>query len=124
MIEYVDDDDQLYLRVLRIHLKAGGRVSSAAFKDRQGHPKNDISVDLARLTTPNETLTRDQRPIFGLGVLVARDVRALGFVVEHQPVDGNTAHVRIAGESSKAMCLLLAESTRLLLDAPGPSSQL
>ena len=72
-------------------------MDSAAFKVR-GRPDPQISVDLARLTTPQATLVRAPRPGFGLGVLVARDPRSLGLTVRHHPLPDNAAHSLIEGQ--------------------------
>lgn len=89
-VELIADDDLLYRRLAPLHVKPDGSVNSAAFKLR-GHPGPHVSVDLARLTTPQATLARAPRPGFGLGVLLARDPRSLHLTVHHDPLPANPA---------------------------------
>ena len=72
------DEDALYRRLLPYYVKAGGRVSSAAYKRRGKVPESEISVDLARLTTPEETLRRAPSPSFALGSILTAVPRRLG----------------------------------------------
>jgi len=58
-----------------ISLNSDGTVNSAAFKLR-GKPDPNISVDLARLTTPQESLNRVVNPNnFRLGAFLANTPR-------------------------------------------------
>jgi hypothetical protein len=57
-----------------------------------------MSVDLAKLTTPQESVNRSDRPGRGIGALQARTPRSLGFEVFHDPIDGNYAHSAIQGD--------------------------
>ncbi len=86
--EEIADDDELYRRLAPGHVDPDGSVNSAAFKVR-GRPDLHISVDLARLTTPEVALARAPRSGFGLGVLVARVPRSLGFSVRRDPLPDN-----------------------------------
>jgi hypothetical protein len=103
------DDDLLYRR-----LSPGQAddfvANSAAFSGNGGLP--EVSVNLARMTTPEETLK--SRPEFGLGELRYKDVIAAGFEVEWDPVEGNQAHCLIRGESTKANSRILAKITRVI----------
>jgi hypothetical protein len=112
--EEIGGDDELYRRLAPGHLNPDGTVNSAAFKVR-GRPDPRISVDLARLTTPEEVLARASRPGFGLGVLAARVPRSLGFTVRPDPLPDNLAHALIEGENDRAKCRLLARATRVLV---------
>jgi hypothetical protein len=56
-LEQIADDDLLFRRLAPLHVNPDGTVNSAAFKLR-GHPAPQVSVDLARLTTPEATLAR------------------------------------------------------------------
>ena len=109
----IADDDALYRRLAPGHVDPDGSVNSAAFKLR-GRPDFSISVDLAKLTTPEEALARAPRPEFGFGVLLARETRALGFAIRPDPLPDNPAHALIEGPNDRAKCRLLANATRIL----------
>lgn len=111
----IADDDALYRRLAPGHIDPDGSVNSAAFKLR-GRPDFSISVDLAKLTTPEEALARAPRPEFGLGVLLARDARALGFSVRPDPLPGNPAHALIEGPNDRAKCRRLARATHVRIE--------
>ncbi|MCL1469766.1 hypothetical protein [Argonema antarcticum] len=117
-LEEIADNDRLYRRLsINSHINPKtGKVSSAAFK-RNKKPENSISVDLARLTTPQETLDRvgDRKNHFVLGVLVAGDARSIGFSVRHDPIlPENPAHSLIEGQNDGEKCSRLAEATTIL----------
>jgi hypothetical protein len=111
----IADDDALYRRLAPGHVDPDGSVNSAAFKLR-GRPDFSISVDLAKRTTPEEALARAPRPEFGLGVLLARDARALGFSVRPNPLPDNPAHALIEGPNDRAKCRQLAGATHVLIE--------
>ena len=113
----VDDSDDLYRRIAPAHVNPDGTVNSGAYK-YGGKFASSISVDLARLTTPEDTLR--YRPTFGLGSLEARVPRGLGLTVRHAPGNDLSAHCLIEGQTTKAICRQLAESTTLIV-APDPS---
>ena len=114
--EVVLDADQLYRRLQPDAISAGA-VVSVAFK-KNGKPDDEISVDLARLTTPQTVLR--ERPDFGLGMIVAGYPRSIGFAVLHDPQPENIAHSLIKGENSKTRCRLLAEQTIVLINPRRP----
>lgn len=115
--EVISDHDELYRRLFSGHVNPDGTVNSAAFK-YGGHPNNTISVDLARLTTPEESVRRANRRGFGLGVLQATRVRQLAFDVLHDPLPDNRSHAVIAGENDRKKCRELAGATAVLIE-PG-----
>lgn len=112
-VEIVNDDDELYRRLAILHVNDDESINSAAYKVR-GKPDNDISVDLARLTTPEDSANRAQKPGFGIGVLTADIPRALELKVTHTPVEDNPAHSSIKGKNNRAISRKLAEQTKLL----------
>jgi hypothetical protein len=116
-LEEIADEDELYRRLSKLsHIKRNGKVSSAAFK-RNKKPENSISVDFAKLTTPQEALARigeDRKEQFVLGVLVAGYARSIGFCVRHDPLPDNRAHSLIEGQNDGEKCNLLAEATTIL----------
>jgi hypothetical protein len=110
----IADDDQLYRRLALAQVNPDGSVNSGAYKLR-GKPDSNISVDLARLSTPEESRARSPRAEDGLGMLVAGPVRALGFLVRHDPLPDNNAHSLIEGPNDRVKSRLLAEMTVLLV---------
>ncbi len=99
----IEDRDELYHRVFR-YLIVGGRVSSAAFKDRRKKPLNRFSADCARLTTPAECLSRTSVGGLRLIGFLAETPRHLGFRVWHDPENDNFAHCTVEGENSSDKC--------------------
>lgn len=109
----ISDDDFLFRRLSPTgHLNPDGSVNSNAYK-RDGKPDPEISVDLSRLTTVREAQSRAPNNSFKIGILAARDARALGLTVRHAPTEENPAHSLIEGNTSKANCRTLAEKTWL-----------
>lgn len=107
----IDDRDEVYRRLaVSGHFYSDGSVNSNAYK-LNGKPDPEISVDLARLSTPQESLSRAQQAGFRLGVLRVAELRALGLTVRHDPTPENPAHCVIEGNSSKAICRELAQKT-------------
>jgi hypothetical protein len=107
----IRDEDELYRRLIPFSVQ-DGRVTSAAFYDRRGKPDPSISVNLARLSTLEETLS--QGPLgFGVGVLQAGTPRSIGLSVRHAPEADNEANALIEGATSKEHCRALARATRI-----------
>jgi hypothetical protein len=113
-IEEIADNGQLYRRLVSFHINPDGTINSAAFKLR-GKPDPSLSVDLARLSTPEETASRAGMPGFGVGVLEASGPRSIGFQVRHDPLPDNPAHSLIEGENTKQKCRRLAEFTTVII---------
>ena len=109
------DEDILYRRVAPAHIDPSSQtVLSNAYK-RNGKPDTEISVDLAKLTTPTKSLVSvEGRPGFRIGKLIVKDVRSLGLTVHYTPNQENPAHCVINGNSTKQTCKLLAEMTKLI----------
>lgn len=112
-LEDIAESDELYRRLAPEHINRDGTVNSAAFKAR-GKPDPSFSVDLARLTTAEEALSRAPHEGFRLGALPARVPLSLGLTVRHNPVEGNLAHCVIEGENDKVKCRILARNTRII----------
>ena len=110
----IHGSDDLYRRIAPDHVNPDGTINSGAFKTR---PPEGISVNLARLTTPEETLRR--RPTFGLGNLKAAIPIGLGLSVRHAPVPDNDAHSLIEGQTTRAIRHEMAEAADLLI-SPDP----
>jgi hypothetical protein len=99
-------DDLLYRRLAPDHAD-DFVANSGAYSGNGGLP--EVSVNLARMTTPDETLKG--RSHFGLGELRYGDVVAAGFSVVWDPVEDNDAHCLIKGEATKANSRILAKLT-------------
>ncbi len=109
----ISDDDLLYRRFHRKSLRRDRSITDGAYtRPKSRIPDPEISVDLERLTTAEETLAAAP-PGFGLGVLSAGDVRKLGFTVRYQPLPGNNAHCIIEGVKTEEDCDRLAKVTRV-----------
>lgn len=125
--EQIADEDWLYRR-LGVHniRQSDGSVHHNAFmrnsdpRGRRKEPDPDVSVDLARLTTPQQALDVAGRPTLGIGAIQAGFPRALApgqIHVLHTPEDAppdrpNPAHASIRGnEGAGALdrCHLMAE---------------
>jgi len=88
-----------------------GSVKSNAYK-LDGKPDPSISVDLAKLTTVDESIARGRRGDTQIGVLRVGDVRALGLTVRHDPTEENPSHTLIEGNLKKENCKALARITK------------
>ena len=118
--EVIEDDDWLYWRIHETHVRPDGTVTRGVFYMRGNKPDPHISVGLARLTPPLETLQRGlSSGRWGVVKLAARTPRAEGFTVRHQPELENYAHAKIEGNNDRAKCTRLAEGTIVVL-APQP----
>lgn len=115
LVEVIRDDDSLYRRVFWRHLGSGDEVLPIAFTSNVV-PDDKISVDLARLTTEEQTLSGGRKPAeeYALGLIVAAHPRSLGFEVIHRPSPTNVAHSQIEGENTMTKCYLLAEGVRII----------
>jgi hypothetical protein len=88
-------------------------INSSAFK-RGGVFETEISVDLARLTHPQECVDRAGRAGFRLGEFEAIHPRSLGFRVEPDPLPENAAHTLIRGQNDQELSRALARKVRLV----------
>ncbi len=115
--ETITRDDLLYRRFVAYHIKPDGRLSSAVFMRRK---KIDpaLSVDLARLTTPQKT--QAPYPHMGVAEIAASVPLDMGLAIEHSPdlENDNYAHCLIIGLESKSQCRRMAEESKILLE-PG-----
>jgi hypothetical protein len=108
------DEDALYRRLAESQINtADGSVNSSAFK-RDNEYENAISVDLARLTTPQESVDRAPRAGFRLGVIVTKAAKSIGFDVEPDALPDNPAHCLIKGENNKQRSRALARAMKVL----------
>ena len=109
----IQDSDELLRRLVPTHIDREGRVNSSAYKFH-GYPDNNISVNLAHLSSIDETAAQAPKPGAGVGSLATAVPRSLSFDVVHDPKPGNEAHSEIRGGNTKEKCRLLAEKTVLL----------
>jgi hypothetical protein len=109
----IGTEDALFRRVCRLCINPDGTVNSAAFK-LNSKPDPQPSVDLARLTTPQESLDRAPRADFRLGRLIAGSLHPLDMKARWAPVPDNQAHCVIDGENTKVKCRQLASLTVLI----------
>ncbi len=117
-MEVIDDDDDLYRRLIPTSVNRHGAVSRGAFYRAGMEPDPEISVNIARLSSPEATLTGGP-PGSGIGVIRAGLARTTGLQVRHAPVEGNDAHALIVGASTRDHCSLLAEGTRVVIPPSG-----
>jgi hypothetical protein len=120
------DSDRVYRRLAPGHLRKDGSVNSSAFMVNSQFPPM-LWVDLARLTSPEESLRRAPPGRgFGLGELVVGELRGLGLDVLHSPAPPedptNDAHCHIAGTNSREMARRLAEITRVVAHPSVPGA--
>lgn len=112
-------DDRLYRRLSNDIVK-DGKVNRGAYYFR-GQPDPSVSVDLARLTTPELSRSRARSPVrAGVGELLAWVPLSLGLTIRYAPEHDNPAHCLIEGHTNKAMCQILADQTRIIV-APSVS---
>ena len=117
MTEGISELDSLYRRISPRHYvpgENGMRVSSAAYKLRGS--EDGFSVNLARMSTPEETLQQGGMPRMGVGELEARIPLGMGFHLKHDPKPDNQAHVLMTGDfTRKPLRAALAEATRIVI---------
>lgn len=111
----IDDTDELYRRVALNLIRRDGTLSKGAFMSNK-KPDHSISVELGRLTNPDDCLQRARIPENnGVAALVAKVPRIQGFEVRHDPTPDTYAHSLIEGESTKTKCRILADACRIIL---------
>jgi hypothetical protein len=121
----IEDDDDLYRRIVGSHLRKDGSVNSALFKrPSDGGWDNELSFDWARLATPEATATRKDsegrsRNGFGIAALQAVVPRAHDYTVRHDPnppyEPENDAHSLVEGETGQMKAWALAEHMRVVI---------
>jgi hypothetical protein len=105
----VRPDDLLYRRFF----PKKGRIRPTAYTlPRSETPDPELSVELARLTTPEEVL-RDQPAGMKIGVLRVRDVVEKLHLRVRRDDQGGPAHCIIEGVDSMDLCDQLADLTTL-----------
>ena len=116
-IEVIAIGDRLYRRLPGETIR-NGKVGRGAYYFR-GEPDPSVSVDLARLTTPETTRLGAPRPErFGVGEIAASVPLQLGLTVRHDPTADNPAHSLIEGATTRAICQTLANHTIVIIFPP------
>ena len=103
-VEEIADVDDLYRRIHPLQVKEDGSLSSAAFKDAE------MSVDVARLTTPQQSLSGYVS--HGLVSITAGHARSLRQEVFHAPLETNPAHALVKGRKTDSIAKNLARSAK------------
>lgn len=102
-LQEIADADDLYRRIHPSQVK-DGRPTRAAFTDPE------LSVDLARLTTPEQCLSGHAS--HGLASITAGHARSLGQDVFHNPLGTNPAHALVKGKKTPRIGRSLAGSAK------------
>jgi len=111
VIEDIFDMDELYRRFPRQFLKDDGTLSTAAFQNTSR--TTEMSVDLARLTTPSKTALNNEN--YGVASFEAGAARQLDQEVYHNPTIENNAHSTVRGQKPRRIRLKLAEISKIVL---------
>jgi hypothetical protein len=123
--EEITGADDLYRRLVPDgHIRHGQVLFSAFLKRREpgekhGQPDPALSVNLARLSSPEATLAQAPRPGFGVAVFSAGIPIEMGLTVRHAPEAVNPAHTLVEGLSSLEECQRLANACTILIP-PNP----
>lgn len=112
--EEILNEDKLYRRILDVWLKEDGSISSAAFQNTSN--TDDMSVGLARLTTPEKTVS--EYPSCGVASLLAWLARKLRQQVLHDPIPTNVAHSTVRGKKTGSIKKKLAKGSAVILLPP------
>ena len=113
-VELILDEDEIYRRILDDWIKEDGRPSSAAFQNTSN--TNDMSVNLARLTSPEKTVS--EYPNCGVASFLAGFARELEQQVIHKPISDNLAHSTVRGKKNIRIRRKLVEGSTVILLPP------
>lgn len=96
--ESISDDERLYFRVFPLG-DALVPLDDGCFRPNSGAFKFDqaMSVDLGSMCAPEETQEREQSRRFHVACITAGALRAMGCVIQREPVPGNPSHALIWG---------------------------
>jgi hypothetical protein len=119
-VEEIDDEDDLYRRLILTSVNRRGDVTRGAYYRAGMEPDPEISVNIARLSSPDATVVGGP-PGCDVGVIKAGAARAIGLEVRHDPLADNPAHALILGATTRDDCSRLAEATRVLLPPMFPA---
>lgn len=108
----IEDSDALLRRIMSYYVKDSRAISSAAFKLKKN--ETALSVDIARLTTVAECLSRGL-PGQRICEVKASIVRGLGCNVTHEPEPLNHAHALITGDLNQNVREQMAAASQISL---------
>lgn len=110
IVEILDEDD-LYRRVPPLWMKGDGSITSGAFQNTRD--TDDMSVDLGRLTTPEETALAME----GCCVVSfkAKSARRNEQDVFHDPEKDNYAHSTVRGKKTNRIRRELKKASIVIL---------
>jgi hypothetical protein len=119
-VEGIPDEDWLYRRIHRIHLRHGD-IDAAAFTNTKGD--NGMSLDWARYSTAQQARERARDPeVNAVAALETGRVRGLpGQLVEHVPIEDNRAHSSVTGEKTPKVRLELKRLCSLVIPLQDPA---
>jgi hypothetical protein len=103
------DEDELYRRIHPNWKKNNGRISSGAFKTKTP----PLSVDVAKLTTPEKSLSNCSN--YWLASIVTKLVRSLELDARHEPKLENYAHGIIEGNITPSKAKRLASNATTVI---------
>src|SRR5687768_3442996 len=121
-MERIDDEDDLYRRILDYHYNPEtGQIAASAFMRKGRKLDPEVSVFLARLSDPDRIM-RAGLPRQRLIAMKAAVPRAIGLEVRHDPNQAFPGHCVLVGFGPhwKEQCALLAEAS-YLVDLPAPA---
>ena len=109
----VDDDEDLFRRLtvpnqIKHNQDGSLSTSSAVYRSRF----DDISVDIASKTTPEESI----KNAFALIGILAKEPKGLGYPVVEDPFEGNPAHALIKGKITKSHAKKLAKASSWIIE--------
>ena len=110
-VQLILDDDEILRRILDDWIKENGNISSAAFQNTSN--TDDMSVNLSRLTTPEETVS--EYPSCGVASFLAGFARELDQKVLHDPILDNIAHSTVRGKKTKSIRKKFAKGSTVIL---------
>lgn len=116
-VEFIPNNDSLYMRVHRTWFKPNGEIAPGAFQNRG----DGMSTDWSRYSTPNETRLRARKTPTDNAVLamVAGDVRQVpDQQVVHTPQPENRAHADVRGEKDEEARVLIGRIATVVLPLP------
>lgn len=103
------DEDILFRRIHPDLIHPDGTISKGAFRD------TELSVDLARMATPERARARAKGPGYGLAGFSVAIARTLKQQVEHAPVPCNPAHTLVVGQKPQSIARKFAEQAKWVL---------
>lgn len=117
----IEPTDELYRRLAPTQVNPDGTANSSAFKRGKAY-ETEISVDLAKLTDPVESVNRAPKAGFSLGVFRLQHALDENFSVVWSPLEetetqeANNSHTLLTGENDQDRSRRLARNVRAIPD--------